>query len=121
MLESAAALTLDLAEQVLSNGWGLKDATPYNILFQGPRPVFVDVLSFERRDPGDALWSAYAQFVRAFLLPLMANRYSLACLDQIWLAGRDGLEPEQVYRALSWRRSEPPIHWPRSSKAFAGN
>jgi SAM-dependent methyltransferase len=109
MLESAAALTLDLAEQVLSNGWGLKDATPYNILFQGPRPVFVDVLSFERRDPGDALWSAYAQFVRAFLLPLMANRYSLACLDQIWLAGRDGLEPEQVYRALSWRRRITPL------------
>jgi 2-polyprenyl-3-methyl-5-hydroxy-6-metoxy-1,4-benzoquinol methylase len=104
MLESAAALTLDLAEQLLSNGWGLKDATPHNILFLGPRPVFVDVLSFERRDPGDAVWQAYAQFVRTFLLPLMAGRYSLARMDQIWLAGRDGLEPEQVYRGLPWRR-----------------
>ena len=109
MLESAAALTLDLAEQLLSNGWRLKDATPHNILFRGPRPVFVDVLSFERRDPGDALWPAYAQFVRAFLLPLMAGRYSLALLDQIWLAGRDGLEPEQVYRALSWRPRITPL------------
>jgi SAM-dependent methyltransferase len=108
MLESAAALTLDLAEQLLPNGWGLKDASPHNILFRGPRPVFVDVLSFERRDPGDALWPAYAQFVRTFLLPLMAGRYSLARLDQIWLAGREGLEPEQVYRALSWRRRITP-------------
>jgi SAM-dependent methyltransferase len=108
MLESAANLTLDLVEQLLSKGWGLKDASPHNILFQGPRPVFVDLLSFERRDPRDALWPAYAQFVRTFLLPLMAHRYSLARLDQIWLAGREGLEPESVYRALSWRRRMTP-------------
>src|SRR5260370_5983952 len=32
MLESAAALTLDLAEQLLPNGWSLKDSSPHNIL-----------------------------------------------------------------------------------------
>src|SRR5271155_2224844 len=71
MLESAGVLTLDLAEQLLPSGWGLKDATPHNILFRGPSPVFVDVLSFERTRPGDALWLPYAQFVRTFLLPLI--------------------------------------------------
>src|SRR5579862_7761434 len=56
MLQAAASLTLDLAESALEEGFGLKDATPYNVLFRGPRPVFVDLLSFERRQPLDATW-----------------------------------------------------------------
>ncbi len=75
MLHAAATLTLDLAEAALKEGFGLKDATPYNVLFRGACPVFVDVLSFERRDPLDSTWMAYGQFVRTFLLPLMASRY----------------------------------------------
>lgn len=101
MLASAGFLTLDLAEQSVSHGWRLKDASPYNVLFQGPSAIFVDVLSFERRDSGDSLWPAYAQFVRTFLLPLLSPRETMSAL---WLAQRDGLEPEQVYRSLSWRR-----------------
>lgn len=100
MLAAAGYLTLDLAAQLLPHGWRLKDATPYNVLYRGPSPVFVDVLSFERRDPTDALWPAYAQFVRAFLLPLLSGR----ALAEIWLSARDGLEPEQVYPSLSWKR-----------------
>ena len=100
MLAAAGRLTLELAEECLPHGWRLKDATPYNILFRGPSPVFVDVLSFERRDPQDALWPAYAQFVRTFLLPLLAG----TALAPIWLAGRDGIEPEQLYPSLSWTR-----------------
>jgi hypothetical protein len=30
----------------LREGFGLKDATPYNVLFRGAQPVFVDLLSF---------------------------------------------------------------------------
>ncbi len=68
----AASLTLDLCEEALDHEYILKDATPLNILFSGPRAIFVDVLSFERRDPLSPLWVAYAQFVRTFLLPLAA-------------------------------------------------
>jgi hypothetical protein len=49
MLHAAGLLTLDLAQALLADGLGLKDGTPYNILFRGPAPVFIDVLSFERR------------------------------------------------------------------------
>ncbi len=103
MLASAGSLTLDLAEQCLPHGWRLKDATPYNVLFRGPAPVFVDLLSFERHDPGDAIWPAYGQFVRTFLLPLLAHRESISKLNRIWLASRDGVEPEDLYQSLSWR------------------
>lgn len=100
MLAAAGFLTLDLADHCLPHGWRLKDASPSNILFRGPAPVFVDVLSFERRDAAESLWPAYAQFVRTFLLPLLADPASRS----LWLAHRDGLEPEQVYRSLSWPR-----------------
>jgi len=100
MLASAGRLTLELAAQCLPHGWRLKDATPYNVLFRGPSPVFVDILSFERRDPRDAIWPAYAQFVRTFLLPLLAG----GALAPTWLAHRDGIEPEQLYPSLSWSR-----------------
>uniref|UniRef100_Q01VI0 Methyltransferase type 12 n=1 Tax=Solibacter usitatus (strain Ellin6076) TaxID=234267 RepID=Q01VI0_SOLUE len=98
MLHAAAGLTLDLAESLLADGIGLKDATPYNILFRGPAPIFIDVLSFERRRPGDPTWLPYAQFARTFLLPLLAHKRFGIGLDQILTTRRDGLEPEEVYR-----------------------
>jgi 2-polyprenyl-3-methyl-5-hydroxy-6-metoxy-1,4-benzoquinol methylase len=98
MLRVAGLLTLDLAEGLLTEGMGLKDATPFNILWRGPNPVFVDVLSFERRNPADATWLPLAQFDRTFLLPLMANTLFSAPLSRIFLSSREGLEPEEVYR-----------------------
>ena len=110
MLHAAAELTLDLAQGLLNHGFGLKDATPYNILFRGSQPVFVDWLSFEKRDSCDPAWLAYAQFVRTFMLPLLVNKYLHLPLDQMLLANRDGLEPEQVYRLSGpVRRMLPPF------------
>ena len=99
MLHASGLLTLDLALAAFDEGFGLKDATPWNVLFRGPTPVFVDWLSLERRDAHDPTWLPYAQFVRTFLLPLIAHREFKTPLDQIFLSRRDGLEPEDVYRA----------------------
>ena len=40
---AAGQLTLDLCEALIGKGLILKDATPLNVLFEGARPVFVDV------------------------------------------------------------------------------
>jgi SAM-dependent methyltransferase len=98
MLWEAGRLTLELAQAAHADGFGLKDATPRNVLFRGSEPVFIDALSFERRDPGDPLWKPHAQFVRTFLLPLLANRRWGLPLADIFTTRRDGLEPEEVYR-----------------------
>ncbi|HEY1647955.1 MAG TPA: class I SAM-dependent methyltransferase [Terracidiphilus sp.] len=104
---AAAELTLRVAGKAIDAGWTLKDATPLNVLFAGARPVFVDVLSFERRDPHSTVWLAYGQFVRTFLLPLVAAK----CLGwplEATLFRRDGYEPGALYRALPrWRRLDP--------------
>lgn len=101
MLHAAAALTLDFAEQLLADGLGLKDASPYNVLFRGPQPVFVDLLSFEPRDADDPTWLPFAQFVRTFLLPLLVNKHFGFSLADLLTTHRDGLEPEEVLRLLS--------------------
>ncbi len=110
MLHAAASLTLDLAEAALEEGFGIKDASPYNVLFRGSQPVFVDVLSFEKRDPLDRTWLAYAQFVRTFLLPLAADRYFGLASNRVLTGQRDGIEPEAIYEWSSWlRRLTPPF------------
>ena len=98
MLCEAGRLTLELARAARAGGFGLKDATPHNILFRGSEPVFIDALSFERRQPGDPIWLPEAQFVRTFLLPLLVNRRRGLPLAEIYTTRRDGLEPEEVYR-----------------------
>jgi SAM-dependent methyltransferase len=106
---AAAELTLRIAEKAIGAGFALKDATPLNVLFVGSRPVLVDVLSFEKRDPHSTVWLAYGQFVRTFLLPLVALKY-LGWPLQTTLFWRDGYEPATLYRALPrWRRLNPAL------------
>jgi 2-polyprenyl-3-methyl-5-hydroxy-6-metoxy-1,4-benzoquinol methylase len=110
MLHAAGALTLELADSLLPEGLGLKDATPYNVLFRGPKPVHVDLLSFEQREPGDPTWLPFAQFSRTVLLPLLANKHFGIKLNQVLGSQRDGLEPEQVYRlSRPWQKLRPPF------------
>ncbi len=98
MLAAAGGVTIHLFQRALQEGFGLKDATPYNLLFRGPTPVFVDLLSFEQRDPRDSMWAAYSQFVRTFLLPLLAHRAFGVAPHAGFLSGREGLDPDSLYR-----------------------
>jgi hypothetical protein len=110
MLWEAGRLTLDLGRAVLAEDYGLKDATPHNVLFRGSEPVFIDALSFERRNPGDPQWRPCAQFIRSFLLPLLANRRWGIPLADVFTTHRDGLEPEDIYRLCRpWERLHPGI------------
>lgn len=102
MLHAAADLTLTLARRLHEHGLGLKDATPYNILFDGARPVFVDLLSIEDRTPGDPVWRACAQFASTFLLPLALNRRNGLPIAAMLLGSREGVDPEAAWRQLSW-------------------
>jgi len=109
---AAAELTLKLQQEAIAAGWILKDATPLNILFRGSQPVLVDVLSFEKRDPQSPVWLAYAQFVRTFLLPLIAHKWLHWPLS-VTSSRRDGFEPHEIFSALPrLRRFRPELLWP---------
>jgi SAM-dependent methyltransferase len=107
---AAAELTLNLCRDLLKDGWILKDATPLNVLFQGVEPIFVDVLSIQRVNWDQPVWHAYGQFIRTFLLPMLANT-KLGWPLQATLIRRDGYEPEDIFSALPWyaRMQQPAL------------
>lgn len=70
MLRAAAACVLEVNEVANRHGWELKDCHGFNVLFDGPRPRYVDLGSLTRRTPGARGWSAYEEFVRFYEYPL---------------------------------------------------
>jgi hypothetical protein len=74
MLRDAALLTLRLTERALAHGAMLKDASGFNVLFDGTVPLFVDVTSLARYQD-DSPWIAYGQFCDHFLAPLLLEAY----------------------------------------------
>lgn len=110
MLHAAGTLMLDLAESALAEGYSLKDATPYNVLFRGPRAVFVDLLSFDKRDAHDPTWLPFNQFIRTILLPLLVSKYFKRRMAHLLMVNRDGVDPEEVYQMCGLvRRLRPPF------------
>ena len=103
MLKDAALLQLELLDRALAEDLSLKDATPYNVQFVGPKPVFIDVGSFERLR-GDEPWVGYRQFCALYLYPLMLTAYRGVGF-QPWLRGSlEGIEPAEAAALLPRRK-----------------
>lgn len=102
MLRSAADLTLELLEQALSEDAVLKDATPYNVQFEGSCPVFIDTSSIVPLEPGQ-IWEGYRQFCQMFLYPLMLQSWKNVDF-QPWLRGSlEGISARSFSSLLSLR------------------
>lgn len=100
MLQDAALLTLTLTERLLAEGVMLKDASAYNVLFDGAVPRFVDLGSFGAYEP-HAPWVAYGQFCDHFLAPLMLEAYR-GVPFQPWLRGNlEGVSIAQLAPLLT--------------------
>jgi hypothetical protein len=103
MLKAAAQLQLDLLGKALDEGLTLKDATPYNIAFRGPKPVFIDIGSFRRYEAGEP-WLAYGQFCRMFLFPLMLRAHAGIPFQPLLRGSIDGVAPDHVRNVLRGSR-----------------
>ena len=102
MLKDAAALQLDLLLAALDEDLILKDSSPYNVMWRGAQPTFVDVGSFERLPAGEP-WIGYRQFCMLFLYPLMLQAYK-GLAPQAWLRGSiDGIKPGEMSAVMSAR------------------
>ena len=75
-LKDTALLTLRVQELAVEHGMTLRDASAYNLQFEGPTPILIDTLSFERLGE-DATWKPYRQFCEHFLAPLAL----MSCAD----------------------------------------
>ncbi len=107
MLKSAAAMHLRLLEDALTEGLTLKDATPYNVQFIGSKPVFVDIGSFTKYEPGEP-WIGYRQFCRQFLYPLMVRAHADVPFQPLLRGSLDGIPAETARSLLRGRRATKP-------------
>jgi SAM-dependent methyltransferase len=102
MLKDAALLQLDLVLAALDHDLILKDSTPYNVQFEGARPVFIDVGAFERLRE-EELWVGYRQFCMLYLYPLLLQA-TKGVSFQPWLRGSiDGIPPAEMRGLMSFR------------------
>ena len=89
-LRDAGLLTLEVQTRALKKGFSLKDASSYNVQFDGAKPVFIDTLSFEP-SKGDESWVAYRQFCEHFLAPVALMSYCKPDIYKLWNAQIDGV------------------------------
>jgi hypothetical protein len=102
MLKDAALLELDLVLAGLREGLILKDASPYNVQWQGAHPVFIDIGSFERLRPGEP-WAGYRQFCMLYLYPLLLHAYRGVPFQGLLRGSLEGIEPAVARRFFSFR------------------
>jgi SAM-dependent methyltransferase len=114
MLKDAALLTLDLARDICPDGLVLQDASPFNVLFDGARPVFVDVGSFTRATNA-YLWAAYQQFCTFFLFPLYLYAAGNDTVPKALLMDcYNGVRATDVAKCLGFpRKLRTPGYWGR--------
>jgi hypothetical protein len=100
MLQDAARLTLEICIKILDEGYILKDATPWNVVYDSGKPYFVDFASIMPIDP-DLIWVALDQFSRLFLFPLLAieQGYGRVCRS-IMLSSQQGISSFEVGKFL---------------------
>lgn len=111
-LADAALLTLRLAHAAVARGFSLKDATPFNVQFQGAVPIFIDLLSFEPRLLENP-WVAYHQFCAEFLGPLALAHYLGDSAAQRLTTASVAMPLQTVSRCLpmrSWLRPALLLH-----------
>ena len=103
--------TLDLLVECLKNGYCLKDASSWNIVFYEGQPLFLDIGSFENWD-GNKVWLAYGQFVRHFVVPLIINKETGIKTSFLFNNYFDGIDPFTAKTILgiksfkSWKNIE---------------
>lgn len=117
MLREAALAYLDVLAELAELELGLKDVQPWNLVFDGHSPVFVDVMSIA---PLNQTLPAFSEdrFRRYYLNPLLLMTYGHARIARCLLAEYDGVEPAALAllprRARPWRlpRRRRPTPWP---------
>lgn len=108
--KDAALLTLKIARIALKHGMVLKDASAYNIQFNGSSAVFIDTLSFEKYKEGQP-WVAYRQFCQHFLAPLALAVYCDERLLRMMRIFTDGIPLDFASNLLPLRaRMNPSLY-----------
>jgi hypothetical protein len=122
MLKAAALKTLDLEIELSARGLTLQDAHPWNVVFDGTEPQFVDFGSIVPRPStwsSPEAWPAHEMFRRFFLHPLILMSEGHDHIAR-WLLfeGERGISGDDM-AALTGRHDRA-IHLRQRLRALAG-
>jgi len=107
ILKDAALLHLDIMESIIPKGFWLRDASAFNVQYDGKGLRLIDTLSIGRRVP-DSPWVAYGQFCSHFLAPLALAAYGDVRTLSLWRAYIDGYPLDLVRRLIPvWKLFKP--------------
>jgi len=102
LFKDAALLQLDIMEMLIPQGFWLRDASVFNVQYDGSGLKLIDTLSIGKRVP-DSPWMAYGQFCAHFLAPLVMAAYSDIRLLNLWRNFIDGFPLDLAVSSLSWK------------------
>ena len=116
--KAASMLTLKIGERILRHGFELKDASAWNIIFDGCKPTLCDHLSFRTIVRNE--WWAFGQFVRHFVFPLVLFTHRGLHCHEVFTIFRDGPTPHFMrallgakrFRSRHWLLTLEPTHIP---------
>ena len=103
MLKDAALLHLEIMEKLLPEGFWLRDASAFNVQFDGSRSRFIDILSIGKRIP-ESPWVAYGQFCSHFLAPLSMAAHGDIRMMGLWRNTIDGFPLDLALAFLPLRK-----------------
>jgi ribosomal protein L11 methylase PrmA len=102
-LKAAALLHLDLQLFLFDRGFVLSDASAYNLQFEGPRPIFIDVLSLRPYAEGE-FWVGHHQFCEQFLNPLLLRALAGVAPNSWYRGALEGIPTTDLARLVPLRR-----------------
>lgn len=102
MLRDAARLTVNLSLELLKKDLMLQDAYPWNIVFNGTQPIFVDLTSIVPSDE-HFIWPAYSQYQAFFQRPLALSLMKKDKIARLYLYDNiNGISIDDFYRHASF-------------------
>ena len=102
MLRDAALATLDANLLAMEQGFILKDASAFNVVYEGTRPLIIDITSLEEFGE-KGIWTAYGQFCDHFLAPLMLEAHAGIAFQRYLSGQTEGIPIVELNRLLRGR------------------
>ncbi len=101
-LRAAGKLTIEISKYILKGNYELKDASAWNVIFDGVKPIFCDHLSFQQINRPE--WWAFGQFTRHFLFPLGISKRRGVKSFRLFSSYRDGIPASDARELLGYAR-----------------
>ena len=99
MLKDAALNIIDLAIELADQGLTLKDAHPWNVLFDACRPVYVDLTSIVPQE-SESGWPAFDEFCRFCYYPLILMSHGQERIARALLPEYEGIRREELFTLI---------------------